>query len=159
MRLVSTASVDAYMKQDAITNVLNGSSQAEDEQLTCQRWLREVPAKRYIVQELYGDLLASDRRRVLDVGGGLTSLTHRDGVNAVIASYNMAYDREHRLSGGNRYGNLLREQLTNCTGASNGRRELQSCGQALPNCAGGLPADRLEGRIAVGPAESAGRRH
>lgn len=40
--------------------------------------------------------------------GRLTSMTHTDGAGALIASYNMAYDRGHRLVSGshaNRFGN------------------------------------------------------
>jgi hypothetical protein len=46
-----------------------------DEDLTCQRWLRETPAKRFIFHKLYGDLLSGSGRKILDVGGGLTSMT------------------------------------------------------------------------------------
>jgi len=75
MELITTALVDAYLEQDPILVELDSSSHQGDENLTCQRWLREVPAKRLIFQKLYGDLLTGARRKVLDVGGGLTSIT------------------------------------------------------------------------------------
>jgi hypothetical protein len=75
MKLVTPALVDAYLQRDPILARLDSSSRPGDESLTCQRWLREAPAKRLIFQELYGDLLTGPRRKVLDVGGGLTSIT------------------------------------------------------------------------------------
>jgi hypothetical protein len=75
MELVTTTLVEEYLRQDRILGALNSSSRPGDEDLTCQRWLRNEPAKRLILQKLYGDLLTGPRRRVLDVGGGLTSIT------------------------------------------------------------------------------------
>jgi hypothetical protein len=72
---ITPALVDAYMTRDAILAALNAARMPADEQLTCQRWLRESPAKRLIFESLYGDLLGGPRRKVLDIGGGLTSLT------------------------------------------------------------------------------------
>lgn len=42
-----------------------------------ERWLRENPAKRMIAWGLYGDLLSSAGRRVLDVGACSSSLTRK----------------------------------------------------------------------------------
>jgi len=65
-----------YLANDVVTNWLDKFSQSEDENLVCQRWLRQTPAKRLIFSELYGTLLDSKNRlRVLDVGGGLTAMT------------------------------------------------------------------------------------
>jgi hypothetical protein len=63
------------MSNDAVLSVLDDAARAGDERLTCQRWLRDVPAKRFVFAKLYGDLINGPRRKVLDVGGGLTSLT------------------------------------------------------------------------------------
>jgi hypothetical protein len=78
MQLVTAEKLDAYLADDEIDHLLSVLSEAGDEALTCQRWLRDTPAKRMICRELYGDLLAGPyRRRVLDVGGGATALTRR----------------------------------------------------------------------------------
>lgn len=75
MTPVSQAAVDRYMSNDVVLSMLDDAARAEDESLTCQRWLRDVPAKRFVFARLYGDLIDGPRRRVLDVGGGLTSFS------------------------------------------------------------------------------------
>jgi hypothetical protein len=49
--------------------------QAECEQLACERWLLDSPAKRMIAWQVYGDLLVSSGRKVMDIGAGDSSLT------------------------------------------------------------------------------------
>lgn len=76
MYLVDLHRVEAYLGHDVVNDLLDRHSRSGDEALVCQQWLRQAPAKRYIMQALYGDLLDdAQRRRVLDVGGGLTALT------------------------------------------------------------------------------------
>lgn len=65
----------AYAAQDELAQALARYRRPGDEALTCQRWLDETPAKRYAAHRLYGDLLTREGLRVLDVGGGLTTLT------------------------------------------------------------------------------------
>jgi hypothetical protein len=65
----------SYLRDDGIARLLGLTAMPTDARLTCQRWLRETPAKRYAAMALYGDLLVGPRLRVLDVGGGLSSLT------------------------------------------------------------------------------------
>lgn len=74
--LLTNELLKEYLREDFVNKWLDEASLGNDEQLVCQKWLRQTPAKRYIYQALYGDLLeASERLRVLDVGGGITSLT------------------------------------------------------------------------------------
>ena len=76
MHLVNKGLVDHYLKNDIVLEWLDSYSETSDEYLTCQRWLRQTPAKRYILNEMYGDLLTSAQPlKVLDVGGGLTGMT------------------------------------------------------------------------------------
>lgn len=76
MQLVTKQAVESYLKNDITAFRLDAGTSPAEENLVCQKWLRENPAKRYIYEELYGELFASPRRlRILDVGGGLTSLT------------------------------------------------------------------------------------
>jgi hypothetical protein len=78
MRIMTKPALDAYLANDVIDTQLDRLSVPGDEQLVCQRWLRQTPAKRMIFNALYGDLLnAATRQRVLDVGGGLTAFTRR----------------------------------------------------------------------------------
>lgn len=75
MEPVSRAAVDSYIRNDTVLSMLENATRGEEDLLTCQRWLRDVPAKRFIFSKLYGDLIQGPRRRVLDVGGGLSSFT------------------------------------------------------------------------------------
>ena len=77
MRRLGQRDLDAYLTDDRILGLMTESAIEGDESLACHRWLAEIPAKRLVFAELYGDLLESDGLRILDVGGGLTSLTRR----------------------------------------------------------------------------------
>lgn len=76
MELVTVEAVEAYQRSDQIDRMLDACSAADDELLTCQRWLREAPVKRHIYQRIYSDLLMPGaQQRCIDIGGGLTALT------------------------------------------------------------------------------------
>ena len=76
MLLITAHAVERYLENDLTARRLDAASQTGDEALVCQQWLRQTPAKRYIYEKLYGDLFDERvRRKVLDIGGGLTSLT------------------------------------------------------------------------------------
>lgn len=76
MYLVNQHRVNQYLIDDIALSWLDRHSFAKDEELVCQRWLRETPAKRFIFAEMYGDLVTNSQPlRVLDVGGGLTGMT------------------------------------------------------------------------------------
>lgn len=76
MQLLTRETLAAYLERDAIAARMDELSEPGDEALVCQRWLRDTPAKRLVFERLYGDLLGDGpRRRVLDVGGGLTCFT------------------------------------------------------------------------------------
>ncbi|MGH8546266.1 MAG: hypothetical protein ACREX3_22115 [Gammaproteobacteria bacterium] len=76
MRAILGSEVDANLGDGRVSSWLDRFSQAGDDGLTCQRWLRNSPAKRCIYEAMYGDLIeGAGRRCVLDVGGGLTALT------------------------------------------------------------------------------------
>jgi hypothetical protein len=75
MQLITSAAVEDYLREDPILRILHDCSRPGDESLTCQRWLLDGPVKRLVFHMLYGDLLRGPRRKVLDVGGGLTSAT------------------------------------------------------------------------------------
>lgn len=75
MQRASIEHLDRYLRGDEIATWLASARRPGDEKLVCDRWLAETPAKRMIYHYLYGDLLESGGQRVLDVGGGLSSLT------------------------------------------------------------------------------------
>ncbi len=76
MLLVTNGAINDYLRDDRVGRLV-GSGHALHE-ATSQRWLDENQAKRFIFDQLYGDLLAQGSgRRVLDVGGGLTALSPR----------------------------------------------------------------------------------
>ena len=76
MELVTEGRMQDYLGADSIAALMDTVSRSDDEALVCQKWLRDSAPKRLIFERLYGDLLRRDEgRRVLDVGGGVTSLT------------------------------------------------------------------------------------
>jgi hypothetical protein len=76
MYLVNQNKINHYLIDDYVSSWLDQYSVASDEDLVCQRWLRQTPAKRFVFKEMYGDLLTGDQPlKVLDVGGGLTGMT------------------------------------------------------------------------------------
>jgi len=76
MFLVDELQLNGYLINDFVDGWLNEYSCDADEKLVCQRWLRETPAKRFVFNELYGDLLEQQSRlKVLDIGGGMTGLS------------------------------------------------------------------------------------
>lgn len=76
MKLVTRERVEQYLGTDLTRLRMDQLTRADDEGLTCQRWLRESESKRFIFNELYGDLFEEGGRgRILDVGGGLTCFT------------------------------------------------------------------------------------
>jgi len=76
LELVTRSMLERYLESDTISARLDACTHDGDEELTCQRWLRQTPPKRLIYERLYGDLLRGGApRRVLDVGGGLSALT------------------------------------------------------------------------------------
>lgn len=77
MQRITQEAVDRYLADDWIARLLDDEPHAANRALTCDRWLRETPPKRLIFAALYGDLLDEGGRSVLDVGGGLSSLSQR----------------------------------------------------------------------------------
>jgi hypothetical protein len=70
--------VDAYSRQDPVRAWLDEIDASEAVGMGCDRWLVDSLPKRCVFHRLYGDLLVQGpRRRVLDIGGGLTRLTAR----------------------------------------------------------------------------------
>lgn len=75
MKRLNTSLLDKYLAEDRILKFLDHTSLPQYEALTCQQWLRNTPPKRYIYEDMYGDLIRGECRKVLDIGGGLTAFT------------------------------------------------------------------------------------
>lgn len=76
MFLIDQPFIDAYLQVDQVQEWLDRFSVEADEEIVYQKWLRQSIPKRAILDYLYGFLLGSeDSYRVLDVGGGVTSLS------------------------------------------------------------------------------------
>ena len=76
MELVSEDAVRRYLEHDVINQLMDACTEDGDEELVCQRWLRDSAAKRMVFERLYGDLLRKTKGlRILDVGGGITCFT------------------------------------------------------------------------------------
>lgn len=76
VKIVDRAFVEAALDNDLVQMWLSRHSEVSDEDLVCQRWLRQTPAKRAIWPFLYGDLFGEGPRlSIADVGGGLTALS------------------------------------------------------------------------------------
>ena len=74
MKLYRQIDLDRYMNDDWLLGRLDAEAKDQDAGYTTHRWLVDSPPKRMIFGDLYGDLLDSTGLRVLDVGGGYSSL-------------------------------------------------------------------------------------
>jgi hypothetical protein len=71
MKRITAGLVEGYQRDDWVQNLIPDGSG-----LVIDHWLSASLPKRAVFAELYGDIIASQgRRRVLDVGGGVSSLT------------------------------------------------------------------------------------
>ena len=77
MKLYTKETQAQYMQNDWVLRLQQEMEQPIDAQFRVQQWHKEITAKRMIYSDLYGDLvdIRSGGARVLDIGGGYTSLT------------------------------------------------------------------------------------
>ncbi len=71
--LYNKQDLEKYLQDDTLLELLKQYSQYE--QISSHKWLVDMPAKRMIFNDLYGDLLKTHGKKVLDVGGGFSGLT------------------------------------------------------------------------------------
>jgi hypothetical protein len=67
--------LERYVQDDFISVELR--EHPEDDSFMSQRWLLDIPAKRMIYADVYGELLRTTGKRVLDVGGGFCAVSRR----------------------------------------------------------------------------------
>lgn len=65
--------LDQYLKNDFILEKLREYPQ--DNIFKSQKWLLDIPAKRMIYADVYGDLLKTKGKKILDIAGGFCGLT------------------------------------------------------------------------------------
>lgn len=76
MIIFSEKLLNSYKKNDVVLKLLSASEDKFDRQFTSHKWLLESVSKRLIFYYMYGDLLrSSEKKTVLDVGGGYSSIT------------------------------------------------------------------------------------
>jgi hypothetical protein len=70
---------ESYLRYDPVLKFLEEMARNNDASFTSHRWLLESAPKRMIYFYIYGDLLqpTTQPKKVLDVGGGYTSLSRR----------------------------------------------------------------------------------
>lgn len=69
----SDADLQAYLQNDVVLQQLQNL--AEYKTFATHEWLLSIPAKRLIYQDVYGELLNTKGKSILDIGGGFSGLT------------------------------------------------------------------------------------
>lgn len=69
--------LDDYLREDPTLELLRISEGWPDAEFASHRWLLESAPKRLVYQLMYGDLLTTRGKSVLDIGGGYCSLSRR----------------------------------------------------------------------------------
>lgn len=75
MILFSRKLLSQYKRNDVVLKFLLQMQDKNDLNFASHRWLLESPSKRLIFHQMYGDLLSSKKKKILDVGGGYSSIT------------------------------------------------------------------------------------
>lgn len=89
----SSLELETYLKNDEIASLLK--KYPECDVFACQKWLLEMPAKRLIYADVYGELLKSTGKKILDIGGGYCALSNILAENHDYTLVDiMAHDRE-----------------------------------------------------------------
>ena len=73
MKRYTGADLRDYLKHDVVLEGL--SKYPLDSDFPSHQWLLQLPAKRLIYQDIYGKLLESTGKRILDIGGGFCGLS------------------------------------------------------------------------------------
>ena len=75
MKIYRQDDLDAYSKDDWLMQRMESEASGPDAGYTTHQWLVDSAPKRMIFADVYGDLLESEGRSVLDIGGGYSSLS------------------------------------------------------------------------------------
>ena len=79
MQVFTREMLQKYMEKDWILDMLVECEHEKDKNVRTHKWLKCMDNKRMIYSIVYGDFLNNKNRkqRILDVGGGYTSLTKK----------------------------------------------------------------------------------
>lgn len=77
MYLLTKELLSEFEKRDYVLRFLREGSREGDEVFASQRWLASSPAKRFMFDSLYGDLIAEStpEKHIADIGGGVSAFT------------------------------------------------------------------------------------
>ena len=75
MKLFTKEDFEKYKSKDSLSSLLLENESNIDNNLISHRWLKNDIIKRYIFQSIYEDILGSKDQKIIDVGGGYSSLT------------------------------------------------------------------------------------
>lgn len=101
MKIYNRSMLDDYLKNDWIMGMLSEMEHPEDNSYRTHQWLKQMDNKRMIYADMYGDFLKhKSDLKVLDVGGGYTSLTKKlaQNVDYTLLDY-MAHENAERITG------------------------------------------------------------
>ena len=73
MKLFTKEDFEKYKSKDSLSSLLLENESNIDNKLI-SRWLNDI-IKRYIFHSIYEDILGSKDQKIIDVGGGYSSLT------------------------------------------------------------------------------------
>ena len=65
--------LDKYLKNDWVFKKLE--NYPKDKTFTSHKWLLDIPAKRLIYEDVYGELFQSKNKKIIDIGGGFCGLS------------------------------------------------------------------------------------
>jgi len=75
MKPYSQKNLNEYLKDDWVLKELQ--KYPKDDVFISQKWMKEIPAKRMIYADVYGELLKTKGKKILDVGGGFCGLSRK----------------------------------------------------------------------------------
>lgn len=86
MVIYTSNMLENYLKNDWILEMMLMEEKEEDKSVRTHQWLKTMDNKRLIFSHVYGDILEQAgceiKNKILDVGGGYTSLTRKMLVNS-----------------------------------------------------------------------------
>ena len=71
----SKQDLENYLKDDWILREIK--KYPEDDIFMSQKWLFDIPAKRMIYADVYGDLLKTKGKKILDIAGGFCGFSRK----------------------------------------------------------------------------------
>lgn len=77
MKLYNKKGLFKYTTNDFIKKILNDFENQDDCYYTSHNWLKNDIVKRYIFSNIYDEIIKSSGKKILDIGGGYSSVTKK----------------------------------------------------------------------------------